>query len=80
MSITAIIKSLEAERMNNAELGEKFDSKIASLKLHVEALRSQFNAGLDAVIAEFDKAGKAVDTEIEMRDRALLVIIQGDAG
>lgn len=79
MSIAAVIKNLETERINNAELGEKIDGKVASLKLHVEAIRSQVNAGLDSVIAELDKALKVIGTEIEERDRAIFAIIQGES-
>ena len=77
MSLATIIKNLETERVNNAELGDKIDAKVASLKLHVEAIRSQVNAGLDSVILELDKALKVIGTEIEERDRAILAIIQG---
>lgn len=79
MSIAAVIKNLETERVNNAELGDKIDAKVASLKLHVEAIRSQVNAGLDSVILELDKALKVIGTEIEERDRAILAIIQGES-
>lgn len=79
MSLATIIKNLETERVNNAELGDKIDAKVASLKLHVEAIRSQVNAGLDSVILELDKALKVIGTEIEERDRAILAIIQGES-
>jgi len=79
VSLATIIKNLETERVNNAELGDKIDAKVASLKLHVEAIRSQVNAGLDSVILELDKALKVIGTEIEERDRAILAIIQGES-
>jgi hypothetical protein len=80
MSIAATLKALEAERLKNAELGDAIDAKIASQRLIVEAMRSQMSAGCDAMLADLDKMSAGIAREIEARDKALLLIIQGDAG
>lgn len=79
MSIATIIKNLETERINNAELGEKIAAKHASLKGEIEAKQAQVNALFDHIKIQIDNATSVIAQEIEERDRAILTIIQGDA-
>lgn len=80
MSIAATLKALELERVNNAELGEKISAKHAALKGELASKRAQVNAMFDHLDIQIDNATEAIEREIEARDQALLVIIQGDAG
>lgn len=79
MSIATIIKNLETERINNAELGEKIAAKHAQLKGEIESKQSQVNALFDHIKIQIDNATEIIGKEIEERDKAILAIIQGDA-
>jgi arginine/lysine/ornithine decarboxylase len=73
MSIAAVIDSIEAERVNNAELGRKITAKIQSLVAANDALRAQVEAQGEELLRMI----VAIEDEIVARDKALRALIDG---
>lgn len=75
MSIAAVIDSIEAERVNNAELGRKITARIHNLAAAFsDALRAQVEAQGEELLRMI----VAIEDEIVARDKALRALIDGD--
>ena len=89
MSLLAFTKAIEQERINNANLSEEWRAKISRIKGELEAARSKhmvataaldadFGATVAGLLVELDRAQQGVDAELELRDKALLQLIEGE--
>jgi len=74
MSIAAVIDSIEAERVNNAELGRKITAKVHTL---VAQNNDALRALVEAQGEELLRMIVAIEDEIVARDKALQALIDG---
>ncbi len=51
---------------------------VAEMNKRLEALDADFGSTVAGLLVELDRAQQGVDSELELRDRALLQLIEGD--
>jgi hypothetical protein len=82
MSIVKAIENIELERENNKALREAMRGRMETLQLSVDALYAQAQAQaqhLQMLKEDLVKARVAMMQEMEDRDEALRVIIEGES-
>jgi hypothetical protein len=82
MSIVKAIENIELERENNKALREAMRGRMETLMLSVDALYAQAQAQaqhLQMLKEDLVKARVAMMQEMEDRDEALRVIIEGES-
>jgi hypothetical protein len=75
--INRIKGELEAARSKNMA---GISAVVAEMNKRLEALDADFGSTVAGLLVELDRAQQGIDAELELRDKALLQLIEGESG